>query len=179
MVYVFLADGFEEVEALTPIDYLRRADIPVTTVGVGTSMPKGAHGITVMTDISEDMFYPDDNVEAVVLPGGMPGTLNLGACAAVTDAVKAAVADRRLVGAICAAPSVLGDLGLLEGREATCYPGFESRLTGAAVAGKKVAASGRVITGQALGSAIPFALELIRQLVGEQAADRVQAAICF
>ena len=176
---VFFADGMEECEALIVVDLLRRAGVEVTTASVnGTRTVLSTHRIPVGADATVEEV-DCAAMDLLVLPGGMPGTLNLGACAAVTDAVKAAVADRRLVGAICAAPSVLGDLGLLEGREATCYPGFESRLTGAAVVGKKVAASGRVITGQALGSAIPFALELIRQLVGEQAADRVQAAICF
>ena len=123
MVYVFLADGFEEVEAMTPIDYMRRAGIKVTTVGVGTAVPKGSHGVSVMADISEDMFYPDDNTEAIVLPGGAPGYVNLGASEAVRRAIRLGYGETDvLIGAICAAPVVLAKEGLLQEKRATCYP---------------------------------------------------------
>lgn len=118
MVYIFLADGFEEVEAMTPIDYLRRAGIEVTIVGVGTSVPKGSHGVSVMSDISEDMFYPDDNTEAIVLPGGSPGYINLSHSEAVRRAIRLGYGETDvLIGAICAAPTILAKEGLLLGKK--------------------------------------------------------------
>ena len=175
---VFFADGMEECEALIVVDLRRRAGGEVTTASVnGTRTILSTHKIPVGADaLAEEVDCAA--MDLLVLPGGMPGTLNLGASAAVTEAVKAAAADGRLVAAICAAPSVLGDLGLLAGREAICYPGFEGRLTGASVSTEKVAVSGNITTAQALGSAIPFALALIRQLEGPDAADAVAKAIC-
>ena len=180
MVYVFLAAGFEEVEALTPIDYLRRADIPVTTVGVGTSMPKGAHGITVMTDISEDMFYPDDNVEAVVLPGGMPGTENLYASETVQRAARLGFGehDGITIAAICAAPTILARLGLLKEHTATCYPSRVEEL-GSAYRDADVVIDPPYLTARAAGQAGEFALRLIEALRGSEAAEAVAKAVCM
>lgn len=129
MIYVFLADGFEEIEALSTVDILRRAEAEVTTVGVNKKQITGAHGITVSTDkeINECDFLIS---EALVLPGGMPGTLNLGNCQKLRKLLKDSAEKGILLAAICAAPSVLGDLGLLNGRNYTCYPGFESESFG-------------------------------------------------
>ena len=137
MVYVFLAEGFEEIEALTPVDLLRRAGAEVRTVGVGSKNITGAHGITVACDMSEDeasasIKEAPEALEMTVLPGGMPGTLNLGKSETVSHFLDAAAKRGAYIGAICAAPSVLGAKGLLRGRRAVCYPGFEDKLTGAA-----------------------------------------------
>ena len=130
MIAVFLANGFEEIEALAAVDLLRRAGLDVVTVGVGTNKPVGAHNIPVTADITEEQL-DFAALTAVVLPGGMPGTLNLEKSAVVQKALSV-VAEKQLpIGAICAAPSILGHAGLLRGLHATCYPGFEEALNGA------------------------------------------------
>ena len=127
MVYMFLATGFEEVEALAPLDILRRAGVEVTTVGIGGELITGAHGITVKADIADSVFR-DDAPEMVILPGGMPGTRNLDASPVVEAALSAVAANDGYLAAICAAPMVLGKRGLLKGKRAICYPGFEKFL---------------------------------------------------
>lgn len=176
MVYLFLADGFEEVEALTPVDFLRRAGIEVTTVGIGGKKIVGAHGIEVVADIC-DSDAKADGIEMVVLPGGMPGTLNLDASETVHRFVVEAVKVGGHIAAICAAPSIYGKLGLLKGRKAVCYPGFEKYLEGAEVVDAGVVTDGAVTTARAAGSAAEFALELIRVLRGEEAAKKVRASV--
>ncbi len=179
MVYVFLADGFEEVEAMTPIDYLKRAGVEVTIVGVGTSVPKGSHGVSVMADISEDMFYPNDNTEAIILPGGSPGYINLGKSEAVRRAIRLGYGETDvLIGAICAAPSVLAKEGLLVGKKATCYPDFINDL-GDSYENKNVVVDLPFVTGRSAGVAQEFALQLVEQLRGKEAADKVAEKICF
>ncbi len=177
MIYVFLANGFEEVEALTPVDVLRRLGCEVKTVGVGGREITGSHGATVKADL-EEKDVVSDGVEMVVLPGGMPGTLNLEKSPIVRAAVEAAAKDGVWVAAICAAPSVLGHLGLLKGRTATCYPGFEQELTGAQVTGVPVEVSENFITGRGAGAAMAFALKLGTVLCGEEKAQKVGAAMC-
>ncbi|MBQ9959355.1 MAG: DJ-1/PfpI family protein [Oscillospiraceae bacterium] len=179
MVYVFLANGFEEVEALTPIDYLRRAGIEVTTVGVGTTMPKGAHGVTVMADISEDNFFPDDNTEAIVLPGGMPGTENLYASETVQRAARLGFGERDgfVIAAICAAPTILARLGLLKEHTATCYPSRVEEL-GASYRDADVIIDPPYLTARAAGQAAEFSLRLIEVLRGTEAAETVAKAVC-
>ena len=130
MVYMFLATGFEEVEALAPLDLLRRAGVEIKTVGVGSKTIVGSHSIPVVTDMT-DSEYCDESPEMIILPGGMPGTLNLDASETVHKAIKTAVANDAYVCAICAAPMILGKLGLLKGKNAVCYPGFEKDLEGA------------------------------------------------
>ena len=166
MIYVFLAEGFEEIEAVSTIDVLRRAGARVTTVGIGGSLIKGAHGITVGCDISEGTFVPDEGLEAVVLPGGMPGTLNLERSDTVRSAIKYAYENGKYICAICAAPTILGHMGLLEGRSAVCYPGMESGLYGAEVPEKFVCTDGRIITARGPGASIAFGLEIAKQLAG-------------
>lgn len=178
MVYVFLADGFEEVEALAPIDLLRRAGVQVATVGVGSTTPTSSHGVTVMADISEDIFLPNDNVEAIVLPGGMPGTKNLEASETVKRAIRLASEEEITVAAICAAPSILAHAGLLQGKKATVFPGMEKEL-GESATGEAVVYDSPFLTARAAGSAIDFALRLIGVLRGEEAAKKVAESIHY
>ena len=182
MIYLFLADGFEEVEALTPVDLLRRAGAEVRTVGVGSKNITGAHGITVACNMSEDEALASikkapEALEMTVLPGGMPGTLNLGKSGTVSHFLDAASECGAFIGAICAAPSVLGAKGLLRGRRAVCYPGFEDKLTGAKIENAGVVRDGNIICARAAGSAVEFALCLISALKGERAAEEVRHAI--
>ncbi len=174
MVYVFLADGFEEIEALATVDIIRRAGIECTTVGVGNAVITGAHNIKVTAD-STTLKYGD--VDAVILPGGMPGTANLEQSDIVISAVKYAADNNKLIAAICAAPSILGHLGLLEGKTATCYDGFEKDLIGARVSGDKVCVDGNIITARGAGVAIDFALEIVAFLKNRKTAEKIDKAI--
>ena len=176
MIYMFLANGFEEVEALCPLDLLRRAGLEVTTVGVGGEAIMGAHGIQVLADIPEAM-YRDAKPEMIILPGGMPGTTNLDQSQAVERALRAAAANGAYLAAICAAPMVLGKRGYLNGKRATCYPGFEEHLTGAQVCPDGVVVDGRVITAKGMGVAQEFGLALVAALKGEEAASALRLAI--
>ncbi len=179
MVYLFLAEGFEEAEALIPVDLLRRASVPVTTVGIGGKVICGTHGIHVTADIA-DKELPTElpDLEMIVLPGGMPGTKNLDASSVVDAALELATAQNSYIAAICAAPMILGKRGLLRGKQAVCYPGFEKDLDGASLASGGVAVDGRIITAKAAGYAADFALALIRALRGADAAEQVREAIC-
>ncbi len=168
MVYVFLADGFEECEALAPVDILRRGGIEVTTVGVGSRSITGAHGITVMCDCDTGSI-PERDITAVILPGGMPGTLNLEKNETVMEYVKTAAKENRIIGAICAAPSILGHIGLLNGRKATCFSGFEKDLTGAEVdSALPVVTDGNIITAYGAGAAFDFGFELLALITNDR-----------
>lgn len=171
MIYLFLADGFEEVEALAPLDILRRAGKEVITVGVTGKTVMGAHNIPVVADVTVDGI--SGNPEAVILPGGMPGTTNLEACEAVKNAVQSAYDRGDLVCAICAAPSVLGHMGLLEGKKATCFPGFENDLYGAHVSGDSVCKDGNVITAKGAGVALEFGFAITEALCGSAMAKKL------
>lgn len=178
-VYVFLAEGFEEIEGLTVVDLLRRAKIDTTTVSVmGTKQVKGSHGITVTAD---SLFEENDygNAELLVLPGGMPGTLNLGNHEGLCDLLKKHYGEEKKLAAICAAPSILGQLGFLRGRGATCYPGFEEKLDGAVVCTAKTAVDGNITTAKGMGAAIDFSLKLIEQLADQKTADRISESIIY
>lgn len=176
MIYMFLANGFEEVEALCPLDLLRRAGLSVTTVGVGGEMIVGAHGIAVQADIPEAL-YRDARPEMVILPGGMPGTKHLDQSATVETAVRVAASTGAYIGAICAAPMVLGKRGYLEGKRAVCFPGFEAHLLGATVENASVVTDGRIITAKGMGVALDFGLALVAALKGEHAAAELRHAI--
>lgn len=179
MVYVLLAPGFEEAEALVPVDLLRRANIETALVSVTGEPVPGSHGITVTADISLDELDLS-RADMVVLPGGGPGYKNLGADPRVERLVREAVQKDIWVAAICAAPTLLGRWGLLAGKEAVCYPGMEDGLTGAQVrAASGVVEDGKVITGRAAGSAFDFGLALIRALEGEGAAQQVRNGIYY
>lgn len=175
MVYMFLAQGFEEVEALAPLNLLRRAGVEIKTVGVGSKTVVGAHSIPVVADMI-DSDFSDDKPGMVILPGGMPGTLNLDASEIVHRAIDAAVKNGTYLAAICAAPMILGKLGLLSGKEAICYPGFEEHLLGAKVSDKTVVNDGKVTTAKGMGVAIEFGLTLVALLKGEKIANDLRAS---
>ena len=177
MFYIFLADGFEETEALAPVDILRRAGIAVTTVGVGGELIRGSHNIFVKADMTIGDFSLSGDAQGVILPGGMPGVRNLDADEKVCSAVTEAAGRGLYVCAICAAPSVVGRLGLLRGRRATCFPGFEDALDGAQVCADKVVADGRFITAKGAGCALDFGFAIVAAVKGEAEAERVAAAM--
>lgn len=175
-VCVFLAPGFEECEALLVVDLLRRAGLEVTTAGLGGRTITSSHAVAVQADaLIQDVL--NQEFDLLVLPGGMPGTLNLKASSEVSHAVQAQYQAGRRLAAICAAPSVLGGLGLLQGRKAVCYPGFEPQLEGAQVCTQPVVTDGTITTANGLGAAIPFALELIGLLIDPETAQKVAGAI--
>ena len=177
--YVFLADGFEEIEGLTVVDILRRAGADTQTVSVmGRKEITGSHRITLQADlVFEETSFEDGTL--FVLPGGMPGTKHLGAHEGLTSLLKKAAAEGKRVAAICAAPSVLGDLGLLEGKHAACYPGFEDRLKGAQVEFTPVVTDSNITTSRGMGTAIPFALSLVAQLTGAEKAEELAKGIIY
>lgn len=177
MFYCFLADGFEETEALAPVDILRRAGIPVTTVGVGGSVIRGSHNIIVTADITAEEFTIGKDIEGVILPGGMPGTKNLYASDTVKEAVSFCVSRNLIVCAICAAPMILGRMGVLMDKKATCFPGFEDELLGADVCADKVVVDGNIITAKGAGCAIDFGLAIAAQVVGSAKADQIAASM--
>ena len=176
MFYMFLANGFEETEAVQPLDLLRRAGIEVTTVGIGGTEVVGSHGIKITADISDSMFDGSD-MTGVILPGGMPGTRNLEASKVVDEALSDAFDGGKLICAICAAPSVLGRKGMLFGKRAVCFPGFEEYLSGAKLQNKRVVRDGRIITAVGMGAAIEFGLEIVAAVNGRKAADALAAAV--
>ena len=176
MIYMFLAEGFEEVEALCPLDLMRRAGLSVTTVGVNGKRICGAHGIAVEADIVDTDYY-DNEPEMIFLPGGMPGTLNLGASQTVCRAIETAVQANAYLAAICAAPSILGDMGLLKGKEAICYPGFEDRLSGAVLSDKKIVCDGKILTAAGMGVALDFGLLIVETLCGTKKAAELRHAV--
>ncbi len=173
MIYLFLAEGFEEIEALTPVDYLRRAGVAVTTVGVGAKNVTGAHKITVAADITTQQLSEDTDFDGVILPGGMPGTLNLEKDTTVMHFVNRAYNENKLLCAICAAPSVLGHAGILNGKKATCFPGFEEDLTGAVATGAPVEKDGNIITARGAGVAADFAFAIIAACKDKETADKI------
>lgn len=177
MIYVFLADGFEETEAIAPIDMMRRAGLDVVTVGIKNDGVKSSHGVPVLCDITDMQVELDERLQLIVLPGGMPGTLNLEANLVVQSAIDYCVENKIPIGAICAAPSILGKKGLLSGKEAICFPGFEKFLTGAKLSEKKVVTDGIFTTAAGAGVAVEFGLELVKVLKGKEESDSVRSAI--
>ena len=178
MIYMFLADGFEEVEALCPLDILRRANLEVTTIGVGgKDVITGSHGITVQADIP-DVMYRDSSPDMIILPGGMPGSANLDESKTVDAALRVAAKKGAYLCAICAAPLVLGKRGYLEGKRAVCYPGFEQFLSGATVSETEtVVKDGNVITAKGMGAAFEFGLELVRALKDDKTAESIKKSV--
>lgn len=178
MIYVFFANGFEETEAITPIDMLRRCGKEVITVGVTGKVVAGSHNIPVVCDITIDETVTD-GLEMIVLPGGMPGTKNLAADARVAELIRFCIDKNILIGAICAAPSILGEMGLLEGRKAVCYPGFENALRGAEVLTVPAVRDGNIITARGAGAALEFSYELISALIDNAAAEKLAGNIVW
>ena len=166
MIYVFLAQGFEECEALAPIDILRRGGLEIKTVGIGSKTVTGAHNIPVVCDITEEEATTKD-LEGVILPGGMPGTLNLEKNETVQRFIDYTAENNLLLGAICAAPSILGHKNLLNGKKATCFTGFEKELLGAEVIDIPVVADGNIITAYGAGAAFDFGFKLLSYLKGD------------
>ena len=178
MIYVFLADGFEETEALAPLDMMRRAKIEVKTVGVTGEFVTGSHGVTVKADLKpEEISF--NNIDGVVLPGGMPGTMHLLENETVNAVIRKFAEEGKLVAAICAAPSVLGAAGLLEGKHATCHPGFEEKLTGATTSEDEVVVDGNIITSRGMGTAIPFAFEIVRYFTDDETVEHVRQGLVY
>ena len=177
MVYLFLANGFEEIEALLPLDILRRGGVDVTTVAVGgADAVIGSHGIRVGADIPDTLFR-DSRPEAVILPGGMPGAENLDKSRTVETALRVTHTTGGLLCAICAAPMVLGRRGYLVGKTAVCFPGFEKELTGAEISHNRVVRDGKIITAAGMGVAMEFGLEILKTLRGVDVADEIRRAI--
>lgn len=177
MIYVHLADGFEEIEAVTIVDVLRRAEVTVETVSMtGKKEVTGAHRLTVLADILyEDANY--EQCEMIVLPGGMPGTTNLAAHEGLIKHIKCFADQGKKLAAICAAPMVFGQIGLLKGKKATIYAGMENYLTGAQYCADEVVKDGNVITSKGPGTAAAFALALVAEMKGKDAAEQVKAGM--
>ncbi len=179
MVYVFLADGFEETEAVTPIDLLRRAKVETITVGVGKKSIVSSHGLIIEADISDTEIKLNDELEAVVLPGGLKGTHNLEASEIVQGALDFAEKNGRYIAAICAAPTVPGHKGMLSGKKATCYKGFEDELKGAQYVNVPAVTDGKFITARGAGASLEFGYELIKALRSKEEADRIADQILW
>ena len=179
-VLIFLADGFEEIEGLTPVDMMRRAGIEVTTVSVGESPDiHGSHDIIVKADkLFSEVNY--DEMDMLILPGGGKGTENLEAHEGLAKLLKKADSEGKLIAAICAAPRVLGKLGLLKGERAICFPGNEKFLEGAEIAsGEKAVISGRFVTARGMGAAVEFGAKVIEALLGREKAEEILKVIQY
>ncbi|MBE6732849.1 MAG: DJ-1/PfpI family protein [Ruminococcaceae bacterium] len=166
MVYIFLADGFEEAEALVPLDILRRGGLEVKTVGVTGKSVTGSHGITVLADI-EKTEVEKKNLEAVILPGGLPGATNLEKDEVVGHYIDYAAREGLVIGAICAAPVILGHKGLLNGKKAICFPGFEKELSGAEIIDLPAVCDGNIVTSWGAGGAFEFGFSLLSLITGD------------
>ncbi len=177
MIIVLLANGFEEIEALTPVDMLRRAGLEVKTVAISGREATGSHGITVKCDATPDEIDLA-NVDMAIFPGGMPGATNLDASTYTDKVISAVTSNGGVLAAICAAPLVLGRRGLLNGKKATCSPGFEDELIGADVVDSGVVTDGRIVTARGMGVALDFASELVSITCGRERADEILKAIC-
>lgn len=176
MVYVHLAEGFEEIEVMTIVDILRRAEIETKIVSIGEKTVTGAHGVPVTADLLfEEADY--SACDMIVLPGGMPGTANLQKHKGLEESILAFADVNRWIAAICAAPMILGGLGLLEGKKATIYPGMEEYLAGATAVSDPVAVDGNIITSKSPGTAMVFALELVNAIKGKAVMDTVEEGL--
>jgi 4-methyl-5(b-hydroxyethyl)-thiazole monophosphate biosynthesis len=176
VVYVLLGTGFEEVEAITPVDLLRRAGVSVMTVGLDGKTVYGGHGIGVEADITLGEMDLTD-LEMIVLPGGLGGVASIRSSQEAMDAVKFAWDNDKFVAAICAGPTVLADLGITEGRDATCYPGCETGMGNANIQPSASVRDGKLITGTSAGCAVPFALALVEALCGKETAESIRTQI--
>lgn len=177
MVYMFLANGFEEIEALYTLDLLRRASVEALTVGISGKTAEGSHGIPVVCDITAEQLPFNDEFDMIILPGGMPGSANLDSSDTVDKYIKLANDNGKLICAICAAPYILGKRGLLTGKKATCFPSFEKYLDGAEIVDAGVVKDGNIITGRAMGSAHTFALTILEALKGKECAEEMKKTI--
>ena len=178
-VYQFIADGFEDIEALAPVDILRRGGMDVKTVSImGREMVESANGVSVKADLLfEDCNF--DDADLLLLPGGLPGSTNLKAHKGLGEVLRRQAAAGRKIGAICAAPLVLGTMGLLEGHRATCYPGVENTLHGAEYTAELVTVDGNFITGEGPAAALPYAYTLLALFAGNEKSEEVQVAMRY
>lgn len=176
MVYVLLGKGFEETEAIAPVDLLRRANIPVLTVGIDGNVIEGSHKIPVVADITIDEMDLTQ-MDMLVLPGGLGGVASIMASQAAMDAVRFAWENGKFLGAICAGPTILASLGILDGKNATCYPGCEDKMGKATILSQAAVTDGKIITGTSAGCALPFGLALIAALKGKEEMQRIQDQI--
>ena len=178
MIYVFLANGFEEIEAITPIDILRRGGVEVMTVGINGKIVVGSHNIPIECDIEiNDVSIRD--MQGIILPGGIPGTPNIERCGKAIMLIKHAIDNDLLVCAICAAPSILGKRDMLNGKNATCYPGYEDLLNGAVIYDEKVVKDGNIITSKGAGTAAEFSFEILTYLKGKVISDKIKAQMQY
>ncbi len=179
MLYMYFAPGFEETEAIASLDVIRRAGIEIRSVGVGSKQITGSHKIIVVCDMdTEEATFT--GLDGIVLPGGMPGTINLDESERVNEAIEFCSANGKLLSVICAAPMILGKRGLLSGKSAVCYPGFEKYLEGANVPDKYVVTDGNVITARGMGSAVEFGLAIAAYFKGKDAADKLRDTLeCY
>ena len=177
MLYMFFANGFEEVEAIAALDVIRRAGIDIKSVGVGSKTVTGSHGITVVCDVTNDEIKSFDGVDGVILPGGMPGTTNLYADETFNKAVDYCAENNLLLAAICAAPLILGRKNLLNGKEAICFPGFEDELIGAAISDDYVCTCDNIITARGMGSAVNFGVAIVAYFKGQDFAAELKSGL--
>ncbi len=179
MLYIYFAEGFEEVEGIATLDVIRRAGIDIETVGIGSKHITGSHGITVQCDL-DDEEATFTGLDGVILPGGMPGTNNLMASDRVQRALDFCSSTGKLIAAICAAPMILGKKGLVRGKSAVCYPGFEKYLEGAEIPDKYVCADGNIITARGMGSAVEFGLAVTAYFKGGEFASELRNTLeCY
>ncbi len=176
---IFLADGCEEIEALTVVDVVRRAGMEIEMIAIADKKEvTSSHRVTFLAEsLARETDF--DALDGIVLPGGMPGTLNLGADAVVNDVIRKFAAEGKLVAAICAAPSVLGQAELLRGKHATCHPGFEEKLLGAVTSVENVVTDGNIITSRGMGTAIDFALAIVRYFADEDAVEKIKTGLVY
>lgn len=176
---IFMADGCEEIEGLTVVDLVRRAKMEIIMISITERKEvTSSHNVTFLADaLAKDVDF--DALDGIVLPGGMPGTLNLGADETVGKVIRKFAEEGKLVAAICAAPSVLGAAGLLEGKHASCHPGFEEKLTGAFLSEDTVVVDGNIITSRGMGTAVHFGLAIIRYFMDDETLDQVKKGIVF
>lgn len=176
---IFMADGCEEIEGLAVVDIVRRAKMDITMISIsGKKEVLGSHNITFLADaLASEVNY--EEYDGIVLPGGTAGTMKLGADETVNEVIKKFAAEGKMVSAICAAPSVLGAAGILQGKNATCHPGFEEKLTGATVSEKAVVVDGNVITSRGMGTSIPFALEIVRYFKDDATVEEIEKGLVY
>lgn len=177
MLYMFIAPGFEEVEAIATADVIRRSGADITLVGIGSKTIKGSHSFVITCDAEESEITYTEDCEGIILPGGMPGTLNLEKNKTVNRFLEKCFNDNKLIASICAAPSIPGHLNMLKGKKAVCFPGFEKDLYGAEITSDYVVKDGNFITAKGMGSAIEFGTEIVSYLYDKENANKLHSTL--